>query len=297
MPTYGGDEFAMLSENAADAGLEGPLPEVRRLAMNGLGALRWGAGDPEVVFLHGGAQNAHTWDTVIIALERPALAIDLPGHGHSAWRQDHDYSPRQLAAAVAPLVRTIAPDAKLVVGMSLGGLTAISLAATDPELVRRLAIIDVTPGANAEKAKAILAFTGGPATFPSFEAILRRTVEHNPARSLRSLERGVRHNARQSADGTWTWRYDPVRNWSGGARNPDFVDLWDDLAAVRCPVLLIRGGSSTVVDEEDIREFLSRQPRAQIETVAGAGHSIQGDRPRELAHLLDTFLKEDGHVD
>ena len=131
MPTYAGDEFAMLSENAADAGLEGPLPEVRRLAMNGLSALRWGAGDPEVVFIHGGAQNAHTWDTVIIALERPALAIDLPGHGHSAWRQDHDYSPRQLAAAVAPLVRTIAPDAKLVVGMSLGGLTALSLAATN----------------------------------------------------------------------------------------------------------------------------------------------------------------------
>ena len=282
----------MLGENAAEAGLDGSgLPEVRRLTMNGLSALKWGAGDPEVVFLHGGAQNAHTWDTVILAFGHSALAIDLPGHGRSTWRQDHDYSPPQLAAAVAPLVRSLAPRAELVAGMSLGGLAAISLAATT-DLVRRLAIIDVTPGANAEKAKAIIAFTGGPASFPSFEAILRRTVEHNPSRSLRSLERGVRHNARELPDGTWTWRYDPVRNWSGGAMIPDFVDLWDEVSAIRCPVLLVRGGASPVVDDADVSELSRRQPRARIEVVAGPGHSVQGDRPVELAQLLNAFLKE-----
>ena len=282
----------MLSENAVEAGLDGSdLPEVRRLAMNRVSALKWAAGDPEVVFLHGGAQNAHTWDTVILALGHPALAIDLPGHGRSTWRQDHDYSPPQLASAVAPLVRSRAPRAELVVGMSLGGLAAISLAATT-DLVRRLAIIDVTPGANAEKAKAIIAFTSGPASFPSFEAILRRTVEHNPSRSLRSLERGVRHNAHEMPDGTWTWRYDPVRNWSGGAMIPDFFDLWDGVSAIRCPVLLVRGGASPVVDDADVSEFSRRQPRARVEVVPGAGHSIQGDRPMELAQLLNAFLKE-----
>lgn len=259
--------------------------------MNGMSALKWGVGDPEVVFLHGGAQNAHTWDTVILALGQPALAIDLPGHGRSAWRQDHDYSPPQLAAAVAPLVQSLAPKAELVAGMSLGGLAAISLAATT-DLVRRLAIIDVTPGANAEKAKAIIAFTGGPASFPNFDEILRRTVEHNPTRSLRSLERGVRHNAHELPDGTWTWRYDPVRNWSGGAMIPDFVDLWDAVSAIPCPVLLVRGGASPVVDDADVSEFLRRQPRARIEMVAGAGHSVQGDRPVELAQLLNAYLKE-----
>jgi pimeloyl-ACP methyl ester carboxylesterase len=291
MPSHE-DEFAMLMENAAEAGLDGSsLPKVRRLAINGVSALRWGAGEPEVVFLHGGAQNAHTWDTVILALDRPALAIDLPGHGRSEWRKDHDYSPPQLAATLAPFVRSIAPSAQLVAGMSLGGLAAISLAATT-DLVRRLAIVDVTPGANAEKAKAIIAFTGGPASFPSFEAILRRTVEHNPSRSLRSLERGVRHNARELPDGTWTWRYDPVRHWSRGAMLPDFVDLWDAVSAIRCPVLLVRGGDSPVVDDSDVSEFSRRQPQARIEIVAGAGHSIQGDRPLELAQLLNVFLKE-----
>jgi pimeloyl-ACP methyl ester carboxylesterase len=297
MPSHAEDEFAMLSENVADAGLEGASPvEVRRLVMNGVSALKWGVEDPEVVLLHGGAQNAHTWDTVVIALGRPVLAIDLPGHGHSAWRPDHDYSPSQLAASVAPIIRSIAPNAQLVAGMSLGGLAAISLAATT-SLVRRLAIVDVTPGANAEKAKAIIAFTGGPAGFPNFDAILRRTVEHNPSRSIRSLERGVRHNAHELPDGTWVWRYDPVRNWSAGGMTPDFVDLWNSVSGIRCPVLLVRGGNSPVVDDADVSEFLRRQPRARIEIVAGAGHSIQGDRPRELAHLFSAFLKEAGDGD
>ena len=63
-----------------------------------LSALVWGEGPPELVLLHGGAQNAHTWDTVALALERPLLAIDLPGHGHSDWRDDHAYWPLDAAA-------------------------------------------------------------------------------------------------------------------------------------------------------------------------------------------------------
>ena len=133
-------EFALLAGNAEQAGVAGPLPTVERITAGEVSALRWGAGPPRVVFLHGGAQNAHTWDTVILGLGQPALAVDLPGHGRSAWRDDGDYSPQRNAAALTAVLRELAPAAELVVGMSLGGLTAIRLAATAPELVRRLAI-------------------------------------------------------------------------------------------------------------------------------------------------------------
>src|SRR5205085_7787998 len=142
-------EFSMLVDNAEEAGLpwSGP-PAVERVAVDigggqQVSALRWGTSEPELVLLHGGAQNAHTWDTVALALDRPLLAIDLPGHGRSDWRDDHDYSPVTNAEAVAAVMERLAPDAELLVGMSLGGLTAIRVAARRSDLVRRLAIVDV----------------------------------------------------------------------------------------------------------------------------------------------------------
>ena len=83
------DEFGLFHENAAEFGLPYPgPPTVRREEVplgdgRQLSALVWGDRPPELVLLHGGAQNAHTWDTVALALGRPLVAIDLPGHGHS----------------------------------------------------------------------------------------------------------------------------------------------------------------------------------------------------------------------
>src|SRR5438270_11838328 len=118
------DEFGMFRENAEEVGLpyDGPPVVERRRVEVGPGyqvsALVWGTGPPELVLLHGGAQNAHTWDTVALALDRPLLAIDLPGHGHSDWRADHDYGPVRCADAVATVIRRLAPQAAVVVGMS-----------------------------------------------------------------------------------------------------------------------------------------------------------------------------------
>ena len=70
------DEFSYLSHNAEQAGVTGVLPAVARIETGPISALRWGTESPRVVFLHGGGQNAHTWDTVVLGLGLPALAID-----------------------------------------------------------------------------------------------------------------------------------------------------------------------------------------------------------------------------
>ena len=111
------DELSLFQENASEFGLPWPgPPSVRRedVALTGggtLSALVWGpdVGPPELVFLHGTAMNAHTWDTVALALDRPLVAFDLPGHGHSSWRDDSTYSPDNLAEAVAQGVERLAP--------------------------------------------------------------------------------------------------------------------------------------------------------------------------------------------
>jgi pimeloyl-ACP methyl ester carboxylesterase len=296
------DELSLFHENAAEAGLpwRGP-PEVARRAVEvapgqSVSALVWGRGAPELVLLHGGAQNAHTWDTVALALSlgrvRPLVALDLPGHGRSGWRDDHDYGPRRNAEAVAVAVEKLAPGAAAVVGMSLGGLTALALAALRPELVRHLVLVDVTPGANAVKAEPVAAFVAGPESFASFDEILARTIAHNPTRSLSSLRRGVLHNARPRADGRWVWRYDRLnRLRSAAASDGDlgFGVFWDDVASLRVPLLLVRGALSGVVDDADVAELRRRKPDAEVVVVAGAGHSVQGDQPLELARIIERF--------
>jgi pimeloyl-ACP methyl ester carboxylesterase len=286
------DEFGLFHENASEYGLTlAEPPNVRREDVTlpdgrHVSALVWGRGEPELVFVHGTAQNAHTWDTVALALRpHPLVALDLPGHGRSSWRADARYDPRSLADDIAVAIAVLAPNAKAVVGMSLGGLTSIALAVRHPELVRKLVIVDITPGTNREKAKAIVDFVNGPQSFPSFADILARTVEHNPTRSESALRRGILHNAHQLADGSWEWRYDRA----GRVGAQDAVDYWNDVSALTVPVLLARGGASPVVDDDDIAEFLRRQPDTQVVVVDGAGHSIQGDRPLELAALITTF--------
>jgi pimeloyl-ACP methyl ester carboxylesterase len=286
------DEFGLFEENAAEAGLPwvGP-PAVSRASVEigpgqQVSALVWDEGQPELVFLHGGAQNAHTWDTVALALRRPLVAIDLPGHGRSGWRADRDYWPARNAEAVATAIGRLAPDALAVVGMSLGGLTAIRLAARYPDLVRRLLVVDVTPGVTLAKSAPIAEFVQGPETFGSFGELLERTAAYNPSRSVTSLRRGLLHNARPLPDGRWTWRYDRLRPPGGQL---DFAGLWPDLAAVRAPVMLVRGSESGVVTEDDVKEFTTRQPGCRVETIAGAGHSVQGDRPVQLAQLIGDF--------
>jgi pimeloyl-ACP methyl ester carboxylesterase len=294
-PTY--DEFGLFHENAQEFGIafDAP-PRVRRIAVEiddgyELSALRWGSDDsPELVLLHGGAQNAHTWDTVALALDRPLVAIDLPGHGHSGHRDDHVYWPADNAVAIETAVRALAPDAALVVGMSLGGLTALALADRAPDLVRQLVLVDVTPGVNREKSTAIAQFIDGPEYFESFDEILERTVAFNPTRTESSLRRGILHNAIEAPDGRWRWRYDLPRRGSGegddGQIMPGLTDLWDAVSRLRMPLTLVRGSLSPVVDDDDVAEVLRRCPTAVIEVVEDAGHSVQGDKPLELARIL-----------
>jgi pimeloyl-ACP methyl ester carboxylesterase len=294
------DEFGLFAENAAEAGLawEGPPAVARRdvpvAPGRSVSALVWGTAPAEVVLLHGGGQNAHTWDTVALALRRPLVAVDLPGHGHSGWPHRGVLDPAALAADVGAAMDALAPAARLVVGMSLGGITALALARDRPELVRRLVLVDITPGARGEKTGDIVAFLAGPESFATFDEILERTIAFNPTRSVASLRRGVLHNAVRRPDGRWTWRHQLGRpdGASGAHAEPvAFDELWEALGTSTAPLLLVRGGRSPVVDQADVDEVVRRRPDARVVVVDGAGHSVQGDRPVELAGLIEQELE------
>lgn len=299
------DEFGLFADNASEFGLpyDGP-PAVRREAVDlgdgrSLSALVWGDAPAELVFLHGGGQNAHTWDTVALALGRPLVAVDLPGHGHSDDPRDGAAGFGRNAEDVATTIRTLAPEAHAVVGMSAGGITALALSTIAPELIRKLVLVDILPNPDPAATKMITDFIHGPETFPDFDELLARTMQFNPTRSESSLRRGILHNAVQLDDGSWQWRHRRPRSEPPVPPEPEAVAarlaaLWDAVSGLSVPVLLARGmAKGSVLTDAQEDELRRRQPTARIERVEGAGHSIQGDKPVELAALIEDFVFAD----
>jgi pimeloyl-ACP methyl ester carboxylesterase len=303
------DEFGLLHENAEECGLTlNPDLSLERGSVEvepgqSLSFIRWGTADPELVFVHGGGQNAHTWDTVALALDRAAIAVDLPGHGHSYRRPDQNYGPWRNVEALEVALPQLAPNAAAVVGMSLGGATTIHLAAKRPDLCRRAVIVDVTPQVN-DAARAMttqergsVALIGGPPTYDSFEEMAEAAIALSPLRPASAVRRGVRHNAYRREDGRWAWRYDlfgrPPEEAEASERAGDWVDftrLWEDVSAITVPTMLVRGRLSPFTSDEDEEEMRRRLPGLRAEVVDGAGHAVQSDQPLELTRLINDFV-------
>jgi len=309
------DEFSFLPAQAADARITGPIPRGERLALTladgrTLSALRYGPATeaaPEVTFLHGAGLNAHTWDTTILALGLPALAIDLPGHGDSSWRDDFAYTGGTLAPDVIAGLEAWTDQPQVLVGQSLGGLTAAAVAASRPDLVREAVVVDITPGIDPNGGAAQLRqFFAGPTDWASRDELVERALAFGLGGSPTAAARGVFHNSRVRPDGRVEWKHHFARLANAAAASPALRQAgqpdaepvegqdavasvlgesgWEDLAAVAAPTTLLRGERGYVTDD-DAAEFARRVPAASVAVVA-SGHNVQEEIPLELGARL-----------
>jgi pimeloyl-ACP methyl ester carboxylesterase len=300
------DEFSFLPDQAEAAGV--PVPTVRRLRFDLpdgrlVSALRFGGHDeaPVITFLHGAGLNAHTWDTTVLATGLPALVLDLPGHGDSSWREDASYTGQTLADDIAPVVAAWTDRPQVLVGHSLGGLTAAALAARHPGLVAALVLVDISPGIDPNGAAAsIRAFFAGPTDWASRDELVDRALLFGLGGSREAATRGVFLNSRVRPDGRVEWKHHYAHLASRLAADPDAaaeVDAaqragagilsaagWDDLTAVAAPVTLLTGTRGFLTDA-DRAEFARRVPAARQVQVE-SGHNVQEERPGELAAVV-----------
>jgi pimeloyl-ACP methyl ester carboxylesterase len=304
------DEFSFLPAQADTIGHQGPLPSLERVRLTlpdgrTVSGIRYGQAPPEVTFLHGAGLNAHTWDTTVLALGLPALALDLPGHGDSSWRTDADYSPATLRDDVVAALESWTDRPQVLVGHSLGGLTATSVAAAHPELVRRLVVVDITPGVNPDAGpRQVREFFAGPTDWASRDELVERALAFGLGGTRDAATRGVYLNSRVRPDGRVEWKHhfahlaaaaaagsadrteaEPAPVGRGDAvRGVLSPRGWDDLAAVQAPVLLIRGEQGYVT-AADADEFARRRPDASV-IVVPARHNVHEEIPVALAELL-----------
>jgi pimeloyl-ACP methyl ester carboxylesterase len=295
-----GDEFALVAQTAAEAGGDGDaLPRVRRGWVNvpaggHVSGVFWGDGPPEVVFLHDIGESARTWDAVALAVGRPSVAVDLPGHGRSDWRRDGRYEPGKLASAVAEAIRSFAPRARLVVGSGLGGHTALALRRRQPRLLPRLALVSTLPGSGPGLAQR----WPGPERFASRAEALAALASRRPERTAQSLRREIAYELIEDQDGSWAWRHHPGSlppaplGDEAGAGDPRMADeaMWGELGQLGPAAALIRGdwdGPQSVADLARLRE---QAPGVQVITIPGGGADVVATQPAALAAALDQLL-------
>ena len=295
------DEFHYLPAQAADLGVALPTAERMTLTLpdgRELSALRYGATPPEITLLHGAGLNAHTWDTTALLLNRPTLAIDLAGHGASSWRDDADYSGRTLAEDIITALEGWTTHPQVLVGQSLGGLTATAVAAARPDLVASLVIVDITPGVDPNAGPSVLAEFYAQTDFASLDEAVDRAQAFGFGGSREDTERGTFFNTRVRDDGRIEWRHHFAHLASKALTTlPDTTDTamlkaahgWEDLSHVSVPTTLVRATKGFLSDA-DVDTFADRVPAATIVTV-DATHNVQETAPAELATLISGLVR------
>jgi pimeloyl-ACP methyl ester carboxylesterase len=273
------------------------LPDERHVAVGGLRFryLDWGTnGKRPILFLHGGALTAHTWDLCCLALRDDfhCIALDQRGHGDSDWSPDGDYSLVAQREDVKGFAAAIGLDRFVLVGMSMGAINGLAYAIAYPETLSALVLIDAGPNVRRPGSSRIRNFVNGGVEPSSLEAIIARALEFNPRRDPVILRRSLMHNLRRQDDGNWVWKYDRRRFQAmGGDRHAaERRGLADGLATVTCPALVVRGGESDVFHDEDAERLATGLPDGRWVKISRAGHTVQGDNPKDLVAALRDFL-------
>jgi pimeloyl-ACP methyl ester carboxylesterase len=265
-----------------------------------------------VLLLHGGGQTRHAWLRTARAIARAgmtAYAVDQRGHGDSQWIDNGAYGFGDYAAdarALADQLAECAGSRPAVVGASLGGMASLiaegeAARAGRPALFSALALVDITPRVDYDGIAKVQGFMRAHAKegFASVAEAADVVAAYLPHRPRPRSHEGLQKNLRLHPDGRWRWHWDPrfldSRRPDEAYRLMREANLAEAAKSLKMPVLLVRGGSSELVQEDHAKEFLALVPHASYADVAGARHMVAGDQNDEFSTAILDFLNKLGH--
>ncbi len=277
-------------------------PASRTCLTNGLALhfLDWqGDAKHTLLLLHGALLHAHVWDFFSLGMRQRfrIRALDLPGHGDSDWATDEDYSRARVADDVATFVEQLDLTSTVLIGHSFGGAVGALVAARLAHRVRALVMVDSTllpSGRQSVRGRAAAL----PRNFASFEELAQHAAGLGQRADRARPSAGLRWNARQLADGRWSWKYDPALRHSV-LGPPDFSDVWNALGAYRGPVLFVRAGEHSHLADE-AAERLRTLRSVRLVVVPAARHNVMTDNAVEFTRVVSEFLVDlhrDGRTD
>jgi pimeloyl-ACP methyl ester carboxylesterase len=293
-------EFRLLCASAADLGIS-HAPDVpywsRNIVLRHLRFhfLEWGAPDaPPIVLLHGGHQSAHSWDLVSLHLAQRyrVLALDQRGHGDSEWARDVAYTNADMALDAASFIVALGLQRVILVGHSMGGRNAMLLTRQDATRLRALVVVDVGPEVSDRGRQVIAGFVRDNEEFDDLEHFIRNVQQYDPYRSRAHIERTVKYNMLQRADGKFVSKCDATPRRLGLVRGSGKLEniTLDDTRMFRLPVLVVRGANSTILTEDAAERLRQALPNGALVTVPDCGHNVHGQNTPGFISAMTGFL-------
>lgn len=242
---------------------------------------------PPIVILHGLFGSARNWQSVArtLADRYRVISVDARNHGRSPHTTAMDY--RLMAADVAALIAHLSLAPVTLLGHSMGGKTAMTLALLEPDRVARLVVVDIAPLATPDQHTAIIdAMRALPL------ADIRRRQQAEAALAATVPDRDVRlfllQNFLPGPDGgAWRFNLDGLR-----AAMPALIDALPVPADARYedPVHVIRGAHSQRVTAATLAAMQPAFPHVCLHTVANGGHWPHAEAPTEFMLALEDTL-------
>ena len=260
--------------------------------------LEWGdASKPAMVLLHGFMSHAHTWDTFSGAATAGyhVIALDQRGHGDSGHPRQHEYGVEHYVADLGAVIEQLKLAPTILVGHSMGGRNAVVYAAEHPEKVTKLVIVDSPPETPPAFAKMLEEADKKPPPenpqhprFATIEEVVTSAMKEYPLTPELLMRHATRHNLKQVENGAYTWKHDP---WlSHNPYRTKRTPLYDDLARLRCPTMLVRGSESPVLPQVFVEKMTSVIPDCTFALIEGAAHDVCMCQPETFNREVLKFL-------
>lgn len=248
----------------------------------------WGEpGRPQVLLLHGGNQSSHSWDLVSLHLADRfhVFALDQRGHGDSEWSAELDYTIDAMVDDAAAFVADQNLHDPIIFGHSMGGRVTLSLALKHAGIARALVIVDVGPEISTDGAKTIQNFVVNNMEFDDLEVFLDNVARYDPFRPREHIARTIKYNMLRRVDGRYVSKVDHRR-----IPVPNRELTLEHVAAISCPVLVIRGEQSNILLPDAAERFASTLPEGQLVTVANCGHNVHSGNTLGFLDAVNPFL-------
>jgi pimeloyl-ACP methyl ester carboxylesterase len=264
-------------------------------------AVEWSRRGPACVLLHGFGDNAAVWGHFAprITPQFRTVTVDLRGHGNSDWDPKTRYDVATFTADLRKAVAALGFEQAILVGHSWGAYIALRFAVAHPGAVAALVLVDFGP----ELAKAGIdevkkGFSETPRSFPSADEYVRWLAARRPLADTRLLGQFARYSLQEASDGQCAIKADAalgttsefIRMRPQGDRYC-FPDLWEAIASIKCPCLVVRGALSSVFPRDVAARMTERPMTArQFVTIPTAGHAVMIDNPAEFSGSVSRYL-------